>query len=147
MLAALSSLAFSASVGAQMVVAPLGVGVDQRVRVTAPTLFTGKAKGSVVSPVADTLFLKERSGVRTIPVSAMTQIDVSHGRNRLLWGFLGATAGFFAGGLIGGNMYDTGESDIDGILGVIGGAALGTVGGAIVGAIAAPERWKRLPTR
>ena len=80
-----------------------------------------------------------------VPVSAISVLEVSRGRQRWLWGFLGATAGFFAGGLLGAQTYDTGESDIDGILAAAAGAVIGTVSGAVVGAIAAPERWKKVP--
>jgi hypothetical protein len=126
--------------------APIGVSVGQRVRVQAPPLFEDRRKGDVFAPVIDTLFLKKKdAAVQPIPVSAITSLEVSRGRQRWLWGFLGATAGFFAGGLLGAQTYDTGESDIDGILASIAGAAIGTVSGAIIGAVAAPERWKKIP--
>lgn len=128
--------------------APLGVSVGQRVRVQAPALFGDKRKGDVFAPVGDTLFLKKKdASVEPVPVNAISVLEVSRGRQRWLWGFLGATAGFFAGGLLGVQTYDTGESDIDGILAATAGAAIGTVSGAIIGAIAAPERWKKIPVR
>ena len=137
----------AASTAAAQTATPIGVSVGQRVRVQAPTIFGDKRKGDVFGPVADTLFLKRREAVEAVPVSAITSLEVSRGRQRWLWGFLGATAGFFAGGLLGAQTYDTGESDIDGILASIAGAAIGTVSGAIVGAVAAPERWKKIPVR
>jgi hypothetical protein len=128
--------------------APIGVSVGQRVRVQAPLVFPGKQKGVVLSPVLDTLFLKEKNAiVRPVPVEAIAVLETSRGRQRWLWGFLGATTGFFAGGLLGAQTYDTGESDIDGILAATAGAVIGTISGAIVGAIAAPERWRRIPLR
>jgi hypothetical protein len=96
----------------------------------------------------DTLFLKKKdASVEPVPITAISVLEASRGRQRWLWGLLGATAGFFAGGLLGVQTYDTGESDIDGILAATAGAAIGTVSGAIIGAIMAPERWKRIPIR
>jgi hypothetical protein len=115
--------------------------------VTAPSINGETIKGNVVQSLGDTLLLRQSKTIRPIPVPAITAIDVSRGKNRLLWGFLGATAGFFAGGFLGGNASDTGEGDINEILGVIAGVTVGTVGGAIIGAVAAPERWKRVFVR
>ena len=144
---ALALVSASAELNAQTS-APIGVSVGQRVRVEAPAVFQERHKGNVLAPVIDTLFLKEKnSSVQPVPVNAIMTLEVSRGRQRWLWGFLGATAGFFAGGLLGAQTYQTGESDIDGILAAIAGAAIGTVSGGIIGAVAAPERWRRVYAR
>ncbi len=143
LLAVSATFLLAGTVRSQAISTPLGVGVDQRVRVAAPVVFTGKMTGRVVSPVGDTLFLKQNKVVRPIPVEAITEVEVSRGRNRLLWSFLGATAGFFVGGVLGGSTHNSTGSDYGALLGVIGGVTVGTIGGAVVGAIAAPERWKR----
>lgn len=140
------SLCFAAEASAQSA-APLGVAVGQRVRVEAPSVFPEKRKGSVLSPVADTLFLRDREAILPVPVTGITGLEVSRGRNRLLWGFLGATAGFFAGGFIGGQSSSAQSGEIDGIIDVVGGVIVGTVSGAVIGAIAAPERWRRIYSR
>ena len=126
----------------------LGVSAGQRVRVQAATVFPEKQKGVVVAPPVDTLFLKQKNSVvQSVPVNAITMLEVSRGRQRWLWGFLGATTGFFAGGLLGAQTFDTGEGDIYGVLAATAGAVIGTISGGIVGAIAAPERWHRVYPR
>lgn len=130
--------------------APLGVSAGQRVRVQAPTVFTESRKGDVLAPVGDTLFLKERHVVHSIPVNAITHLEVSRGKNpwaRGLLGFLGATAGFVGSLFLGANLLTAIESSGDASPFGYGIAGVGMIAGAFVGARAAPERWEKIRIR
>lgn len=122
----------------------LGVSAGQRVRVQAPTLFNSLRKGKVGPAAGDTLFLIGKNSTEAIPAAAITRLEVSRGRNRWLWGFAGATTGFFVGGTLGARTGDPGYENIGAVLGAFAGAMAGTISGAIIGAVAAPERWRRV---
>lgn len=120
-------------------------GVDLRVRVTAPNLLARPLVGRTAAAPRDSFAMTLGDGAAArivLPAAAVTQVELSAGRERLKWAFLGSGVGTLLGGVAGG--YLGGRNDNTGFgaaFGLLGGALAGAVGGAVTGALAAPERW------
>jgi hypothetical protein len=144
LLALCVTAATPAALRAQIEGSTLPTGVRVRVHETStPQPFTG-----TLWHVSGDTYAVRPSGTNTLlklSESRIVSIDVSAGRDRVRWGFLGAAAGALAGGLFGAA---TIGQDPDADLGSVGGVVLGSfVGaplGAVVGALNAPERWRRI---
>lgn len=80
----------------------------------------------------------------TASLAAVERVEVSRGRQRVLWGLAGAGGGFLLGGVLGGAAGSTAD-DPEGwatLGGVVLGATTGLFIGAIAGTALAPERWR-----
>jgi hypothetical protein len=134
-LLALSIALLPVSLQAQGLVA---IAAGTRIRVTAPAIMLDSAKGTLVSVSADSLEFRRTPGVwTTIPLAAVTQLEVSRHRSYGLLGLgLGVVAGAIAGIIVSGPD-DPGFSAYSLLFGVAGGIA-----GGIVGLMATTERWE-----
>jgi hypothetical protein len=116
-----------------------------RVRIAADS---GHAlTGNVLRLNADTLTITASAGgPLPIPLSRLTSLEVSRGRNRAGWSLGGALIGGLVGGVLGGA--SGGHDDPTGLgagAGFAAGGILGLLSGAVVGALVAPERWRAVP--
>ena len=78
----------------------------------------------------------------TMSLASTQRIQVSEGRNRLLWTGIGAGAGALVGAIVGGASAPDDPEGFAPLFGMIGGAGAGTVFGAVLGFAYAPERWR-----
>lgn len=101
--------------------------------------------GNFVGAARDTVRIAlTRTTVVALATPTLAWLDVSEGRERGRWAFMGGVAGLLAGGFIG--MLAMREEDpgsLAPVAGLFAGAVLGAPTGAIIGAIYAPERWTR----
>lgn len=76
---------------------------------------------------------------------SLAHLDVSEGRERGRWAFIGGMVGAVGGGLIGAASMSGGDyaMTFEPLVGFFAGMVLGAPTGAIIGAIYAPERWTR----
>lgn len=144
LIAALACLAHAAPSPAQGLRIELPAGTRVRIA-TAPD--TPPFTGTVLRLTSDTLTLAAGSGsaLLHIPVTRLTSLEESEGRNRIGWAFRGAGMGVVVGGIGGG--IAGGRQDpygLGAVVGFIAGGIMGTLGGAILGAVIAPERWRRI---
>jgi hypothetical protein len=131
-------------------VAPLTAG--QRVRVTAPELGIHKLPALFQERRGDVLVLRADSTV-SLPVTAVTQLEVHDGRHGHLWRGVGvgALAGAAAGVLAGPALSQCPSQGCDTspvLQSAVGGVAFGLAGGLVgglVGALAKTDRWVDLP--
>ena len=124
-----------------------------RVRVTHPG--EGTRTGTVVALTPDTLEVRLAGHAEAshMPLSQVTRLDVSLGRQRHL--LRGAGIGFIVGGAVGAATGAAAESDCGGEMfclgagggAVVGGVFLGSVGGIIglIAGVVPSERWERVP--
>jgi hypothetical protein len=84
----------------------------------------------------------------SLATSTLAHLDVSQGRERGRWAFVGGLIGAIGGGLIGGAAL-AGEADesfgLAPVAGFFAGIVIGAPMGAVLGAVFAPERWTRYP--
>lgn len=126
----------------------IGIATGTRVRVLAPSIFPERATATVLAAQNDTIVVARSDGAvsLSLPVSAIQKLEISEGRSRFKWAGLGALAGLFVGGYLGGTI--GGKDDTSGVgaaAGFFAGSILGVPGGAVLGALAAPERWVNYP--
>lgn len=113
------------------------------VRVTAPSMLPDRMTGTFVSGARDTLRIAGRGGNLhyALPFPAVERLEVSRGRQRMKWLWIGAGTGAVIGTLLGGEMAGSDTQDAK-AWGRLGGLVLGAPAGAIAGAVLAPERWR-----
>jgi len=125
-----------------------------RVRLQAPSAVAGKLTGVVIARSGDSLTVSRSNAMPvTLPVSALTSLEVSRGKSHghgaakgALWG-----GGVFAVlGLVlpiedcpDGTSSDTCSAAGSRTEGVLWAAASGAMAGALVGGIVGAERWER----
>jgi hypothetical protein len=144
LLALCVTAAFPAALRAQIEGSTLPTGVRVRVRETSnPQPFTG-----MLWHVSGDTYAVRPSGTNTLlelSRSRIVSIDVSAGRDRVRWGFLGAAAGALAGGLFGAaTIGEDPNADLGSVGGFVVGSLVGAPLGAVLGALSAPERWRRI---
>lgn len=122
---------------------PVYVGAGSTVRVTAPSVLPDRMTGSFISSARDTLRVAGRSGNLhyALPYSAVERLEVSGGRQRMKWMWIGMATGAIAGPLIGGMTAGDDTQDAE-AWGRLGGLLVGLPVGAVGGALLAPERWR-----
>lgn len=118
-----------------------------RIRVTSPRTGDEPFAGNVLRLVRDTLVMATEGGnaLLTLPTASLARIEVSEGRDRVKWGFIGAWAGATALGL--GAAVALKNEDPNGLASFVGFLAGGIAGffiGGVGGAIMAPEQWRPL---
>ena len=131
--------------GAQQSAVPLEP--EARVRLLAAPPAETWLRGRVQSVTADTLTLRTSGSVQAVPLAGVRQLEVSRGRNRLLW-----TLGGVAVGAVGGILYtratdEDDPADIGGASGTaegVGNTVVGMLAGGLAGFFVAPERWRAL---
>lgn len=123
---------------------PVYVGAGSTVRVTAPSVLPARMTGSFISSARDTLRMAGRSGNLhyALPFSAVERLEVSSGRQRMKWMWIGLATGAIVGPLLGGVLADDGNTQDAEAWGRLGGLLVGVPVGAIGGALLAPERWR-----
>lgn len=111
---------------------------------TAPSALPERLKGSFISATGDTLRMAGRSGSLhyAFPFSAVERLEVSSGRQRMKWMWIGLATGAIAGPLLGGVLADDGNTQDSEAWGRLGGLLVGVPVGAVAGAVLAPERWR-----
>ncbi len=142
----------------------------QRVRFTAPGVFSATGAVTVVAVGTDTLVVRGESNTWRVPIGAMTKLEGNWGRKpntatgALVGLLVGLVAGSVTGQVIGAKtheceselmfascMTDGGTSgDVAGQLlagawGSAVGAAVGAAFGALIGASIKTERWEEVP--
>lgn len=125
---------------------PPYVGAGSTVRVTAPSVLPERVKGSFRSAAGDTLRIAGSGGSLhfAIPFAAVKRLEVSEGRQRMKWMWLGMAAGAVVGTAIGGVVGDDGRTQDSAAWGRLGGFLVGVPVGAVAGAVLAPERWRNV---
>lgn len=126
----------------------IGLATGTRIRVVATSIFPERTTATVLAVQSDTIVMARAGGAVSlaVPVSDIQKLEISDGRSRFTWAALGAVAGLFAGGILGG--FAGGHDDPSGLgatAGFLAGAILGIPGGAVIGGLAAPERWINYP--
>lgn len=148
----IAALVIGMSIAPQLVAAQ-SVAPGTRVRVTHPG--EGKRTGTFVSLTDDTLELRfeGRSEPSRLPLDQVTQLEVSHGKQRHL--MRGAGIGFLVGGALGAATGAAAGSDCApnefmcpgaGGGAIIGGVFIGTFGGilGLVAGVIPSEKWERV---
>ncbi len=145
-------LAASALLGAPSLQAQELPPPGSRVRIVAPLAPAAtpvRVTGTLLSATRDSLSLStlDGSGPLLLERRSVRTVEISRGRRRVLWGVLGATAGFFVGGTVGGLLGGRGEPEgsLGGLVGLTAGVVIGVPVGAVGGAVLAPERWRHYP--
>ena len=108
--------------------------------------------GTVARSTPDTLAVGVGGGsvLLQLPLAQLVSLEVSEGRDRLVWtgnGVLyGSIGTALATGFVLAQQY---PGSLVGFAGAIAGGLVGAVGGGVVGAMLSPERWEavRLPAR
>ena len=125
-----------------------------RVRVTAPPSGLANQIARVESVRNDTLVLQLKNETRSVPIAALSRLDVSTGRHRhtLQGAGIGGLGGAALGAISG---YASGDDDPNQFLAMTAGgkAALGAVliggvglvVGSVVGALHVTDQWTTLP--
>ncbi|HEY0809421.1 MAG TPA: hypothetical protein VGD49_04630 [Longimicrobiales bacterium] len=117
-----------------------------RVRIWTETLETPPLKARVQTAGSQNIAVTTNAGSppRILDVNAMQRIDVSRGRNRLVWSAAGMLLGATAGVLISRADGDEGDmiGGIDETAEGIGNTITGALVGGVVGFLVAPERWR-----
>lgn len=126
----------------------IGLATGTKVRVMAPRIFPERTTATVLAVQNDTIVMARSGGAVSfsVPLGDIQKLEISNGRSRFKWAGLGAVAGLFGGGIIGGSI--GGQDDPTGLgaaAGFFAGAIQGVLGGAIIGGLAAPERWVNYP--
>lgn len=135
---------------------PGEIPVGARVRVLAPTSRSARLTGQVLQVTSDTLVVAPKRGpAAAIPLSAISEIEVSAGRSHGQGAINGFGIGALTGGIAMGTMVLLGADfciyisclrhDLAGAAGgfLIGGA-LGAPFGTLMGALIGLERWRPL---
>ncbi|MBA3890243.1 MAG: hypothetical protein H0X64_06910 [Gemmatimonadaceae bacterium] len=123
---------------------PAYVGAGSTVRVTAPSVLPERMTGTFISAFGDTIRVAGRGGNLhfALPFPAVQRLEVSSGRERMKWMWIGAGAGAIIGPVVGGIMAKGGNTQDAEAWGRLGGLVIGAPIGAIAGAVLAPERWR-----
>jgi hypothetical protein len=125
-----------------------------RIRLSAPGYEIKNRPGTLVRVTPDSLTIDFRRNAEpiTVPLDALTRLDVSRGRRREAGFWRGAGIGFLiTGALVGAAVLSAREcgEDCQVPLMIYGGSGLvlGTVLGGIIGARKAPDLWEAVPLR
>ncbi len=137
-----------------------------RVRISTPAHTEAKLVGAVVSFDLDSLVLcRTTEEVVRIHSISLNTLEISRGRNKVLWGLGGAGVGLILGVAVGAaSGFGSSEPETltvgefvsgDWLLGrmeraanrMVVGALVGGRIGAVTGIVVAPERWRRVTLR
>ena len=114
-----------------------------RIRVTAPSVFSDRIVGTVVSWESEQLVLDAPRGTLTFPIDSIIKLEISRGRKSKV--AVGAGIGLLFGGISGylacGPVVTCDKRILLAAIFAAPGAALG----AIVGAGASPTIWEEVP--
>ncbi len=117
-----------------------------RIRVTAPSVFSDKIVGTVVSWESEQLVLDALRGTLTFPIDSIIKLEINRGKKSYVEE--GAGIGLLVGGISGylacGRAFPVRICDKRVLVGAIF-AVPGVVLGAIVGAGASPTIWEEVP--
>lgn len=116
-----------------------------RIRVTSTRTGDEPFVGSALRLVRDSLVMATEGGnaLLTLSTANLARLEVSEGRDRAKWGFIGAWAGATALAL--GTAVALKSEDPSGLASFVGFIAGGVAGfflGGVTGAIMAPEQWR-----
>lgn len=131
-------------VHAQVRGSQLPVGTRVRIIGVAPD---HRLTGNVLRISPDSLAISSGGGnvLLQLPISSISSLEISQGRDRLGWGMKGAGIGALVGAFTGAAILKQSDGGVGALAGFFAGSVLGTAGGAIVGVIVAPERWQWVP--
>jgi hypothetical protein len=123
-----------------------------RIRVSAPSREIQNRPGTLVRVTPDSLTIdfRRNAGPVTVPLDALSRLDVSTGKRRQAGFWRGAGIGFLiTGAIVGATVLatrDCGE-DCQVPLLIYGGSGLvlGTIVGGVIGSRRAPDRWEAFP--
>lgn len=127
------------------------VAPGDRVRVTAPTEFSGRLVGTVMEIGADTCVLEaKRAEPLALPLASVTMLEVSDQKS---WPITGAAVGALLGGIIWATAEYAGciyrcspeKAKEDALLGGAKGVAVGAGIGALIGSAIKTDRWEEVP--
>lgn len=134
-----------------------GVKEGDRIRVTAPTVESGKIKGTVSSFTSEMLMVSVKDTTLFIPNISIRKLEISTGQKRNTG--KGAIIGAVSGGLILGIVsvatnkpcregdwcfFEMSDGEAFGF-GALAGALGGAANGAIIGTFIKTDRWKEVP--
>ena len=114
-----------------------------RIRVTAPSVFSDRIVGTVVSWESEQLVLDALRGTLTFPIDSIIRLEISRGKKSYVEE--GAGIGLLVGGISGylacGPAFTCDKRALAAAIFAVPGALLG----AIVGAAASPTIWEEVP--
>lgn len=134
-----------------------GVKEGDRVRVTAPTVKSGKIKGTVSSLSSEVLLVSVKDTIIFIPNESIRKLEISDGKKRNIG--KGAIIGGISGGVFLGIVslatnepckegewcfFEMSNREAFGF-GALAGALGGGLNGAIIGTFIKTNRWKKVP--
>ena len=114
-----------------------------RIRVTAPSVFSDRIVGTVVSWENEQLVLDALRGTLTFPIDSIIKLEISRGKKSKV--AVGAGIGLLVGGISGylacGRAFTCNKRPLAAAMFAVPGVVLG----AIVGAGASPTIWEEVP--